>query len=159
MFHVSPRVPFHVSPGQVPIDSISPDAEITVGNYIGSGGQYMRIQDDIEEFAFKKELNTGKRHVQYTIRRDSICVGDLDITSGSPFRVKKQNKQEVARVNSDLGVTYSKWEADRAKQLAIVAEREAVAPFQTQTAAPAAAPAAAGAATGATGHDDDSDDS
>ena len=89
---MSPRVPFHVSPGQVPIDSISPDAEITVGNYIGSGGQYMRIQDDIEEFAFKKELNPGKRHVNYTIRRDSICIDDLDITSGSPFRVKKQNK-------------------------------------------------------------------
>ena len=154
MFHVSPRVPFHVSPGQVPIDSISPDAEITVGNYIGSGGQYMRIQDDIEEFAFKKELNPGNRQVQYDIRRDSICVDDLEITSKTPFRVKKQNKQEVARVNSDLRVTYRKWESDRAKQLSIVAEREAVAPFQTQTAAPAAAPAAPFAATG---HDDDSE--
>ena len=73
--------------------------------------------------------------------------------------MKKLNKKEVARVKSDLLVTYRKWESDRAKQLAIVAEREAVAPFHTQTAAPAAAAAAAGAATGATGHDDDSDDS
>ena len=130
-----------------------------MGNYIGSNDQYMRIQDDIEEFAFKKELNPGNRQVQYDIRRDSICVDDLEITSKTPFRVKKQNKQEVARVNSDLRVTYRKWELDRAKQFAIVAEREAVAPFQTQTDAPAAAPAATGAATGATDHDDDSDDS
>ena len=153
---MSPRVPLHVSPGQVPVDSISPDAQITVGNYIGSGGQYMRTQDDIEEFAFKKELHPGKRHTQYTIRRGSICVGDLDITSGSPFRVKNLNKKEVARVNSDLRVTYRKWEFDRAKQLAIDAEREAVAPsFQIPTAAPAASLAAPFAATG---HDDDSED-
>ena len=118
LFHVSPGVPFHVPPGQVPADSISPDAQIVVGNYIGSGGQYMAIQGDIEKFVFKKELHSGQRHTQYTIRRDSICV-DLDITASSPFRVKKLNKREMARVKSDLLVTYRKWESDRAKQLAI----------------------------------------
>ena len=59
-----------------------------MGNYIGSNDQYMRIQDDIEEFAFKKELNPGNRQVQYDIRRDSICVDDLEITSKTPFCVK-----------------------------------------------------------------------
>ena len=66
--------------------------------------------------------------------------------------MKKLNKREVVRVNSDLLVTYRKWDSDRAKQLAIDAERAAVATFQTQTAAQAVAPAAPSAATG---HDDD----
>ena len=152
---MSPGVPFHVFHEQVPADSISLDAQIVVGNYLGSGGQYMTTQGDTEKFMFKKELHSGQRYTQYTIRRDSICVDDLDITASSPFRVKKLNKMEVARVKCDLLVTYRKWEYDRAEQLAIDAERATVAPFQTQTGAPAVAPVAPSAATG---HDDDGAD-
>ena len=152
---MSPGVPFHVSPGQVLADSISPDAQIVVGNYVGSDGQYTTIQNDIETFGFKKELHGSNRHAQYAINRDSICVDDVDITASSPFRVKKSNKRKVAPVKSYLFVAYRKWESDRAQQLAVGTECAAVAPFQTQTAPPAVAPAPRPAATG---HDDDGAD-
>ena len=149
-----PGVPFHVPPGQVPGDSTSPDTQIAIGNYLGAGGQYMTIQDDTEAFTFKKELHSGHRHAQHTCRRGAICAGDVDITVASPFRVKKLDKKEVARVKSDLLVTFRKWDSDRAKHLAIDAERASVAPFQSQAEARSAAPEAPSAAAA---HDDDDD--
>ena len=37
----------------------SPDAQIAMGNYRGSGGQYMATQDDIGKLSFKKDLRAG----------------------------------------------------------------------------------------------------
>ena len=130
------HVLFHVSPGQVPEDYISPDAQIVMGNYRASCGQYMTIQGDIETSEFKKDLHACHRQTQHTRRRDAICVGDVDITANSPFRTKRLDKKEPARLKIYLLVTFRKWGSDRAKQLAIDAECASVAKFQSQAGAP-----------------------